>query len=58
VSISETTDTSGAKAENVVIGVSKNYKALSEISLLFSYQEMSAVNYTTVTYVSFYLWII
>jgi hypothetical protein len=56
VSIGETTDTSGAKAENV-IGVSKNYKALSEL-FLFSYQEMSTINYTRVTHVSFYLWII
>jgi hypothetical protein len=46
VSIDETTDASGRKVANVVIGVLKHDKTISEKSFLLSCKEMSAVNHT------------
>jgi hypothetical protein len=48
VSIDETTDASGSKVANDVIGVLKNDQTLSEKSFLLSCKEMSAVNHTTI----------
>jgi hypothetical protein len=49
VSIDETTDASGRKVANVVIGVLKNGQTLSEKSFILSCKEMSAVNHTKIT---------
>jgi hypothetical protein len=43
VSIDETTDASGRKVANVVIGVLKNNQTLSEKSFRLSCKEMSAL---------------
>jgi hypothetical protein len=48
VSIDETTDASGRKVANIVIGVLKNDQTLSEKSFLLSCKEMSAVNHTKI----------
>jgi hypothetical protein len=44
----ETTDASGGKVANVVIGVLKNDQTLSKKSFLLSCKKMSAVNHTTI----------
>jgi hypothetical protein len=48
VSTDKTTDASGRKVANVVIGILKNHQTLSEKSILLSCKEMSAVNHTTI----------
>jgi hypothetical protein len=48
VSTDETTNASGRKVANVVIGVLKNDQTLSEKSFLLSCKEMSAVYHTTI----------
>jgi hypothetical protein len=48
VSTDETTNASGKKVANVVIGVLKNDQTLSEKLFLPSFKEMSAVNHTII----------
>jgi hypothetical protein len=52
VSTDKTTDASGSKVANVIIGVLKNHQTLSEKSFLLLCKEMSAVNHTTAACVS------
>jgi hypothetical protein len=49
MSIDETTDESGRKVANVVIGVLKSVRTLSGKSSILSCKEMSASNHTTIT---------
>jgi hypothetical protein len=51
VSIDETSNASGRKAANIVVGVLKNNQMLSEGLFLLSWQELSAVNRATIAHV-------
>ena len=48
VSIDETTDSSGRKVGNVVVGVLKNDKVASELSFLVKCKELPAANHVTI----------